>query len=97
MILEWSAFALADRNQIFDHIEIDNPRAAIAIDERIQAQIEGLADFPENGRIGRVEGTRELVIVGTPFIAAYQITADHVRVLRILHGARCWPDQMPGH
>ena len=35
MKLVWSAFALADRYGIFTHIEADNPRAAIAVDERI--------------------------------------------------------------
>lgn len=60
--LEWSAFALADRNTIFDYIEADSPQAAITVDERIREQTETLARFPESGRPGRVEGTRELVI-----------------------------------
>ena len=37
MKLVWSAFALADRDDIFTHIEADNPRAAITVDERIAA------------------------------------------------------------
>lgn len=39
---------------------------------------------------------RELVITGTPFIAAYIVKEDVVRVLRVLHGARMWPDKMSG-
>lgn len=66
MKLVWSAFALADRDGIFTHIESDNPRAAIAVDERIAAAARLLFDFPESGRPGRVAGTRELVITGTP-------------------------------
>jgi addiction module RelE/StbE family toxin len=95
MRLEWSVFALADREAIFDYIEADSPRAAIAVDERIQARVEGLAQFPEMGRVGRVEGTRELVISRTPYIAAYRIAGDTVRILRVLHGAQQWPDEMP--
>jgi addiction module RelE/StbE family toxin len=94
MHLKWSAFALADRTTIFDYIEADNPRAAAAIDERIRARIMGLAQFPEMGRPGRIEGTRELVISGTPYIAAYRIDGETVRILRVLHGALHWPDQM---
>ncbi len=95
MIFEWSVFALADRDAIFDYIEADSPRAAIAVDERIQACIENLKQFPEMGRPGRIDGTRELVISGTPYIAAYLISGDTVRILRVLHGARQWPDEMP--
>ena len=55
-----------------------------------------LKQFPMSGRIGRVGGTRELVIQRTPYIAAYRIHADRVRILRILHGSRLWPDEMSG-
>ncbi len=95
MKLVWSAFALADRDGIFTHIEADNPRAAIAIDERIAAAARLLVDFPESGRPGRVAGTRELVITATPYIAAYTVTAKAIRILRVLHGAQRWPDELP--
>ncbi len=91
MTLTWSALALADRDDIFDHIEADNPRAAIAVDQRIATRVEGLAAFPSSGRPGRVEGTRELVIAGTPYIAIYRVDGGVTHVLRILHGARLWP------
>ncbi|HME59107.1 MAG TPA: type II toxin-antitoxin system RelE/ParE family toxin [Terracidiphilus sp.] len=94
MHLEWSVFSLADREAIFDYIETDNPRAAIVLDDRIQSRIEDLAQFPEMGRPGRIEGTRELVISHTPYIAAYRIIGDIVRILRVLHGAQKWPDEI---
>ncbi len=93
MKLEWSLFAVADREQIFDHIMADNPHAAVSMDDRIQAGIETLLQFPLSGRAGRVDGTRELVIVDTPYVVPYRITDDTVRVLRVLHGARLWPDE----
>jgi toxin ParE1/3/4 len=92
--LEWSRFAIEDRSQIFDYIELDNPRAAVAVDERIKKHVAALARFPEMGRPGRVDGTRELVIASTPYIAVYRATAETVHVLRVLHGARQWPDEM---
>ncbi|CAA0129203.1 type II toxin-antitoxin system RelE/ParE family toxin [Bradyrhizobium sp. INPA01-394B] len=95
MKLVWSAFALADRDGIFTHIEADNPRAAIAVDERIATAARRLVDFPESGRPGRVAGTRELVITGTPYVAAYAVTAETIRILRVLHGAQRWPDELP--
>jgi plasmid stabilization system protein ParE len=50
--------------------------------------------FPESGRPGRIEETRELVILRTPYIAAYRITGDTVRILRVLHGAQQWPEDV---
>lgn len=92
MRLEWSILAMADREAIFDYIETESPRAAIAVDERISAQSQTLVQFPHSGRPGRIDGTRELVIGQTPFIVAYRVTDDVVRILRVLHGAQEWPD-----
>jgi len=92
--LEWSAFAIEDRDGIFDYIEEDSPHAAVVVDDRIRMQVRQLLQFPETGRPGRIEGTRELVIIRTPYIAAYRITGDTVRILRVLHGAQLWPDEM---
>ena len=95
MRIEWSVFAQADRDAIFDYIEADSPQAAITVDDRIRVQVEGLVRFPESGRPGRVEGTRELVIDRTPYIAAYRVAGGTVRILRVLHGAQQWPDDIP--
>jgi len=92
--LEWAAFAIEDRNRIFDYIEADSPRAAVVVDDRIRAEVRQLLQFPETGRPGRVEGTRELVIRQTPYIAAYCIAGETVRILRVLHSAQLWPDEM---
>ena len=66
MKLTWSAFALSDRDAIFTYIELESPSAAILVDERIVADVRRLRDFPASGRVGRIAGTRELVINGTP-------------------------------
>ncbi len=94
MRLEWSTYAVADRAAIFDYIEADSPQAAIIVDDRISKQVETLARFPESGRPGRIEGTRELVIGRTPYIVAYRIMENTVRILRVLHGSQRWPDDM---
>lgn len=94
MTLEWSEFAISDREAIFNYIAVDNSLAAVTIDERIEKAVESLSRFPDKGREGRIDGTRELVIPRTPYIVAYCITGKLIRVLRVLHGARRWPDEL---
>lgn len=95
MNLEWSLLAVEDRGSIFDYIAQDNPRAAVDVDDGIETQVERLRQFPECGRPGRVSGTRELVLHQLPYIVAYCLTGDTIRVLRILHSAQLWPDSLP--
>ena len=66
-----------------------------ANDERWKAQVSLLVDKPRLGRPGRVKGTRELVVVRTPFIVAYRIIGKSVQILRVLHGAQQWPERFP--
>ena len=88
-------WAQADRDAIFDYIEADNRRAAAAVDRRISDRVNLLQRLPRSGRPGRVEDTRELIITRTPYIVAYRIIGDTVRILRVLHSSRRWPDDMP--
>ncbi len=94
MKLEWSSYAIADRDEIFAFIEDNSPKAAIAVDERIAEATERLKSFPELGRAGRVFGTRELIVPRTSYLVAYRIGDRTVRILRILHGALKWPDKL---
>ena len=40
---------------------------------------------------GRIEGTRELVFSGLPYIVVYRIQDQDLAILRIYHGAQDWP------
>jgi plasmid stabilization system protein ParE len=59
--------------------------------DEIVSQVSRLTDYPELGRRGRVQGTRELVIARTPFVVPYRVNRNDIIVLRVLHGARRWP------
>jgi toxin ParE1/3/4 len=80
-----------DRRAIFDCLESRDPGAAVDMDKAIQVAVHNLRNFPNMGRQGRVDGTRELVVVGTPFIVAYVVLPDRVQLLRVLHAAQEWP------
>lgn len=86
---------MEDRRAIFEYLESRDPAAAADMDEMIEASVLNLRSYPNMGRRGRVDTTRELVIIGTPFIVAYVVMLDRVKLLRVLHGAREWPKWMP--
>ena len=90
MKLFWTFDAINDRRAIYDYIESDNPSAALILDELLSEQASHLVDHPELGRLGRVSGTRELV-VHKNYILVYDTASGQVRVLRVLHAARQWP------
>jgi len=92
MRLEWLPQALHDFDEIIDYIAEDNPVAAVEQGDEIENQVAGLLENRHQGRPGRVKGTRELVIVRTPYIAAYRIKKDAIQILRVFHGSRLWPE-----
>lgn len=91
MNLRWTAQAHDDLTEILDYIASDNPSAALATIDRIEAVALHLNDFPLSGREGSVPDTRELPIPGLPFIIIYRVRGANIDVLRVLHGARQWP------
>lgn len=88
--LFWTPLAISDREQIYSYIEADKPAAALALDELFEAQAELLIAQPKIGKLGRVAGTRELV-VHKNYILIYDLQDDSIRILRIVHAARQWP------
>lgn len=90
LILHWTETAENDKSDCVEYIAQDNPFVAVRVGDEIERQVETLLQYPKLGRTGRKNGTRELVIAGTPYIAIYKIRVDAIYILRILHGARDW-------
>jgi toxin ParE1/3/4 len=91
MSLFWSPKASAARRAAIEYSARDNPVAALDLLDKIVRQTQLLAVEPEMGRLGRVPGTRELVVNGTPFIAICRIKGERIEILCFLHGAQQWP------
>jgi addiction module RelE/StbE family toxin len=91
--LVWARPAYTDRTEIREHIAQHAPEAALALDALISEKASLLPDHPGLGRVGRVPGTRELV-VHQNYMLIYDTVDDVVRVLRVLHTARQWPPQL---
>lgn len=90
MELLWTPEAIQDRDDIYDHIEADNPTAALDLDELFGEKAVLLVDHPNLGRRGRVAGTRELV-AHQNYLLIYDVDGDLVRALNVVHAARQWP------
>ncbi|MDQ0470247.1 type II toxin-antitoxin system RelE/ParE family toxin [Labrys wisconsinensis] len=95
MRIVWLARARHDRTAAIDHIALDSPRAGLEQLDEIESQVEHLATYPAMGRVGRWRGTRELVVVRTPFIVVYRVRSKlrRIEIVRLMHGAQQW---LPG-
>lgn len=93
MDLFWTSEAIQDREEIYDYIAQDNPAAALALDELFSEKAGRLVDHPNLGRPGRVASTRELIAHENYYILVYDKAGNLVRILRILHAARQWPQR----
>lgn len=91
MRLRWTTPAATDLYNIVQRIQKDNPSAAVQVARTLYDGCGGLQDFPRRGRAGRIEGTRELVFPGLPYIVVYKIQEQVVELIRIYHGAQDWP------
>ena len=91
MRLRWTTPAAQDLYNIVLRIQQDNPAAADKVAQTLYDGCDRLGDFPRRGRKGRMEGTRELVFAGLPYIVVYRIQDQDLEILRIYHGAQDWP------
>lgn len=90
MKILWTLSAEQDRADIVDFIAQDNPLAAIRMDEIFSAAVGRLAQHPLLGRAGQIPGTREL-IPHESYRLVYEVQADTVWILTLVHTARLWP------
>jgi toxin ParE1/3/4 len=89
--IEWLPEAARNLTAQLGWVAEHDAWAAIDMGDAIHAAVRRLASHPAFGRPGRVDGTRELVVVGTPYVVVYRIEASAVVILRVLHGAQRWP------
>ena len=94
MRTKWLRAALQNLDAEAEYIARDSPAAAARTVSAIAKAVQQLEAYPALGRPGRVTGTRELVVAGTPYIVPYRVRHDIVEVLRVFHGARRWPSRL---
>jgi addiction module RelE/StbE family toxin len=91
MRIVWTPAATNDLEQISDYLWEQNPVTAVRLVRQIFSAASDLKKFPNRGRPGKKDGTRELVLPGLPYIIIYEVSEQAVRIVRVLHGAQRWP------
>jgi toxin ParE1/3/4 len=93
MRIRWSTAASQDLFGIIEYIRGENPPAAQRVANSIYEGIGSLSSFPYRGRMGRVEGTRELPVPSLPFLVIYRVKRDSIEIAGVIHGAQRWPPE----
>jgi toxin ParE1/3/4 len=91
MQLRWSPASAEDLFRIVEYIRQENAPAAQRIAKTIYESAGSLKSFPNKGRKGRVEGTRELPLPPLPFVVVYRVRKDIVDIANVIPGAQKWP------
>jgi toxin ParE1/3/4 len=94
MPIVWLPVAVQDVIHIRTYIADQDPQSVSNVAERIDQAVSRLEKMPNIGRPGRLFGTRELVISGTPFLTVYRLQNNRVEILRILHGRQPFPESL---
>jgi toxin ParE1/3/4 len=92
--LRWTTRALRRLEAIGDYIAKDSPAAADRVTDRLRTATQILVAHPAIGRVGRITGTRELIIADLPYIIPYMVTETGVEILSIIHTSQRWPERL---
>ena len=92
MQVRWTFEALKDLDEAVAYItEFEDRDTAREIACTIKAAAKRLAHLPNRGRLGLVEGTRELLVPDLPYFFVFWIQQERVEILRLMHFSRKWP------
>ena len=91
MRIRYAAPARQDLIEIQDYIAKHDQAAAHRLAHRVKDHVSRLAQHPQLGRPGQIQGTRELTVSGTPYFVVYRMRRRTIEVLTVVHSRRRWP------
>ena len=89
MLVEWNPVARSALRTILDFISERNVFASQDLYDAISTATEALPQHPYLYRLGRVSGTREIV-VHPNYIVVYRVTSQ-IEILNVLHARQRYP------
>ena len=94
MTVVWTRRAIRQLVALRNHIARDSEQSAARAAQRILEAVELLNEQPEIGRPGRILGTRELVIPGTPYLVPYRVKKNRLELIAVFDGHQKWPSNL---
>lgn len=91
MRLRWTPAAAADLEHISEYLKDRHPHYRQPTMRKLYQAICSLADSPQRGRLGREDGTRELLFSPLPYVAVYRVGEQSIEVLRVYHSSQNRP------
>ncbi|HMD98395.1 MAG TPA: type II toxin-antitoxin system RelE/ParE family toxin [Terriglobia bacterium] len=88
MRIRWTPAAASDLEHISNYLKERHPHYRQATMRKLYEAIRSLKQWPNRGRPGREEGTREILFPPLPYVAVYRVHGQSIEVLRIYHGAQ---------
>jgi plasmid stabilization system protein ParE len=83
--------ALQTLSEVLEYYDVQQKGLGARFLRYYDEQIERLKDMPKVGRIGRVFGTRELVMQDFPFLIVYRVRKEYLEILNIIHQSKKYP------
>jgi addiction module RelE/StbE family toxin len=90
MLIEWRPEASASLREILGYISERNLIAAFNLSDEIERATSALPHHPYLYRLGKVAGTRELV-VHPNYVVVYRVTTSAIEVIDVLHSRQQYP------
>lgn len=87
----WGRRARRDLYELISYLAEESVKAAEVVTDRLDRGADLLSLMPRAGRPGRINGTRELVVLRTPYILVHRIKRSVLEIIRVYHGKRRWP------
>jgi len=91
MRIRWTPAAAADLEHLSTYLKEHHPDYREPTMRKLYEGIRYLKKWPNRGRVGREDGTRELLFPPLPYVAVYRVKEQSIEVLRIYHAAREQP------
>lgn len=94
MRVRWTSRAAKHLSEALDYIAKENPGAEYGVGKRIFEAQSLIGQHPKVGRYGLLPGTRELVVIGTPYLIVYTAHRAEITILTLLDCRTDWMQKL---
>jgi toxin ParE1/3/4 len=94
--VRWTRTAIGHLAAIYEHISQDSRRYARRMVDRITARSRQIAQFPRSGQmVPEYQDPDIREVIEGSYRVLYEVAADELRVLAVVHGAHLLPPEPP--